>query len=390
MSTSPLPKELGAVTIPKFLSPSRFGELMNCRLSVLAPAQSTGVLPTSPVSVLGSVLHHVVREVGEGRWGDAPTASTAFGRVLAQALSDQPPTPVPLDVAVGRQRWHTRIARARAWAIQDAPERGTGEPRRLGSFNAKAEAPVHPRVDIGHEAWIVWPDGRLRGRADRVESHREKIRVTENKSGAIYDRNGSLVEGIAVQVGLYALAIESLTSKQVETVVRQDAAVVVPWDDAARKRIRGLLDQQLAGLQEAAVLGASDLATPGASCRRCTFRTVCSKYLSEAPHLWLSPATSGRMPLDVWGTLRRLEEAPDAIRVELRDDVGRLVVVDELSRGWGLQDARIGDRIFFFDLEADEDRQHAERVQPSNFREGAPAKGSTRRRAYGLRVFRAT
>lgn len=381
---------MGAVAIPKFLSPSRFGDLMNCRLSVLAPAQTTGVLPTSPVSVLGSVLHHAVREVGEGRWGDAPTASTAFARVLAQALSDLAPTPVPIDVAVGRQRWHTRLARARAWAIQDAPERGSGEPRRLGSSSATAEAPVDPRVDIGHEAWIVWPNGRLRGRADRVESHREKIRVTENKSGAIYDRNGALVEGIAIQVGLYALAIESLTSAQVETVVRQDAPVVVPWDDAARARIRGLLDHQLAGLPEAAVLDASDLATPGSLCRRCTFRAVCSRYLNEAPQLWLSPATSGRMPLDAWGTLRKLDETADAIRVELRDDVGRLVVVDELSRGWGMQDSRIGDRIFFFGLEADQDRQHAERVQPTNFREGAPTKGSTRRRAYGLRVFRAT
>jgi len=257
-------------------------------------------------------------------------------------------------------------------------------------FRGTVEPPTDPRVDVGHEAWIVWPDGRLRGRADRVESHREKFRVTENKSGAIYDRDGALVEGIAVQVGLYALSIESLTSAQVETVVRQDAPVVVPWDDAARARIRGLLDQQLAALPEAALIDASDLATPGASCRRCSFRAVCSKYLNEAPQLWLSPATSGRMPLDAWGTLRKLEETPDAIRVELRDDVGRLVVVDELSRAWGLQDSRIGDRLFFFGLEADQDRQHAERVQPSNFREGALMKGSARRRAYGLRVFRTT
>jgi hypothetical protein len=348
------------------------------------------VLPTSPVSVLGSVLHHVVREVGEGRWGDALTPGTAFARVLARALSDLAPSSVPFDVAVGRQRWHTRLARARAWAIQDAPERGSGEPRGLRSFSASAQAPVDPRVDIGHEAWIVWPEGRLRGRADRVESHPGRFRVTENKTGGLFDSDGTLIEGIAVQVGLYALAIESLTSAQVETVVRQDAPVVVPWDDAARTRIRVLLDQQLAELPEAAVLAASELATPGTSCRRCTFRSTCSKYLSEAPQLWLSPTTSGRMPLDAWGTLEKLEETPDAIRVELRDDVGRLVVVDELSREWGLQDSKIGDRIFFFGLEADQDRQHAERVQPSNFREGAPTKGSTRRRAYGLRVFRAT
>lgn len=40
MSTPVVPEPLGAVTVPKFLSPSRFGELMNCRLSVLAPAQT--------------------------------------------------------------------------------------------------------------------------------------------------------------------------------------------------------------------------------------------------------------------------------------------------------------------------------------------------------------
>ncbi len=387
MIAVPLPSPLGAVRIPKFLSPSRFGDLRKCRLSVLAPADAAS-LPTAPEALLGTVLHHVVTEVGEGRWGDADTPTRAFDTILAAVLSTLEPMAVPLEASVGRQRWFTRVARARSWALQDAPSVGSGESRMLRSPSPATDGPSEARVDVGYEAWIVWPSGRLRGRADRVEVRGDGLRVIENKSGAIYDRTGDLVEGIGLQVGLYALAIEAVAQVRVETVIRQDEAVNVTWDASTRASVRELLEQTLAELPEAALVEAVGLASPGPQCRRCRLRPACIRYLTEAPKLWNDEQTSGRMPLDVWGEIRNIRELSEGVRVELRDDAGRFVVVAGISPEWRVQDLPLGDHVYFFDLETDQARQHTERVQPSNLREAPPSTSSSRRRAFGLRVFR--
>ena len=383
-----LPQAVGAVHIPLFLSPSRFGDLLSCKLSVLSPADAVEQLPVSPLALLGTVLHHVVREVSDGNWGDSSTANMAFDTILEAALMALEPQPVPLQKSVGLQRWFTRVARARSWALADAPAASTGVPRMLQVL-AGSEGPAQLRVDVGHEAWIVWPDGRLRGRADRVDAREGGgFRVVENKSGKIRDRTGGLLESIGIQVGLYALAIEAVTRASVETVVRGDEAVIVPWDASARKSIREMLDRILAELPADTWMNAAVLASPGPHCKRCRLRPACGNYLAGAASLWVDQATMGRMPLDVWGEVQRVDETGEVGRVELRDDTGRVVVVSGLSVAREVHNLKRGDRIFFFDLETDQDRQHTERIQPSNFRELPPNTSSSRRRAFGLRLFR--
>lgn len=390
MNAPLLPSPVGAVRVPKFLSPSRFGALLTCKLSVLAPPDGvSGSLPVAPVALLGTLLDHVVTEVGEGRWGDAQTASQAFDAILGTVVSELEPQSVSLPTSVGRQRWFTRVARARAWALHDAPSVGCGEPHsRVRSPTRTIAGPSDPRVDIGHEAWIVWPSGRLRGRADRVERRTGGLRVVENKSGAIHDRTGALIDRIGLQVGLYALAIESVTQLAVETVVRGDEIVAVAWDARTRENVRDLLEQTLAALPEGSLLEAETLASAGPHCRSCRLRPACTRYLTEAAQLWIDERTSGKMPLDVWGEVRSVNETPEGVRAELRDDAGRFVVVSGISPDWRIQDLQRGDRVYYFDLETDQERQHTEKVQPSNFRDAPPAANSNRRRAFGLRVLR--
>ena len=178
----PLPLELSCVVIPRFLSPSHFEALKKCRLSVVAPDSLAGTLPVAPDAVLGTALHHVAHEVAEGRWGKASSPAEAFDAVLAKTIAALEPGDAPLDVAVGRQRWFTRVARARAWAIEDAPTESRGEPQPARPHRGRGKGgPTEARADLGHEAWIVWPDGRLRGRADLVELSARGRRVIENK-----------------------------------------------------------------------------------------------------------------------------------------------------------------------------------------------------------------
>jgi hypothetical protein len=384
---TPLPIALARVSVPRFLSPSRFDDLRKCRLWVLSSDGIPGALPAAPVAVLGTLLHHAAREVAEGRWGESRGPREAFDAVLTEAVFGLQPGRVPLDVAVGRQRWFTRVARARSWAVEDAPSAGSGNPRALSGRATGTHGPTEARADIGYEAWIVWPEGRLRGRADVVESTRRGRRIVENKSGRAFDWNGDLVEGIGVQLGLYALATEAVVGGVVETVLRGDERVTIPWDAGTRERVRALLEETLAELPAGEEMPAASLASPGPHCGRCSLRPTCGAYLAAAS-LWTREETSGRMPLDVWGELIRSESSERGVRAELRDDAGRFVVVSGLSPDWGIQTCAPGSRLYFFDLEADEDRQHAERIQAANLVERSAHSGSNRRSAFQLRVFR--
>ena len=383
---TPLPSAVSAAVIPMFLSPSRFDDLAKCRLSVLAPAGVPGTLPVAPSALLGTLLHHVAREVAEGRWGQSTSPRAAFDAILGQAVAGLPLESVPLDQAVGRQRWFARMARARLWALEDAPSESLGDPRPLRQTAGAIGGPTEARADLGHEAWIVWPDGRLRGRADLVEPIPGGRRVVENKSGRTDDREGSLLDGIGLQVGLYALAIENVAGGSVQTVIRGDERIAIPWDATTRQRIRAHLEHTLAELPAGKEIRADALASPGPHCARCRLRPACRSYLGAAG-LWTTERTAGRMPLDVWGELLRSTVTERGVRVELRDAVGRLAVITGLSPDWNVQRCASGTRLYFFDLETDEDRQHAERVQPTNFRERPPRAGSPRRPAFRLRVY---
>ena len=55
----PLPERLTSVEVPRFLSPSRFRDLLGCKLSVLAEREARVRLPLSPEAVFGLILHHL-------------------------------------------------------------------------------------------------------------------------------------------------------------------------------------------------------------------------------------------------------------------------------------------------------------------------------------------
>jgi len=379
-----LPNAIEEVAVPAFLSPSRVADMLRCKLSVLA-SDVPGELPESVVADLGASMHHVVGEVSEGRWRTANTAAAAFAEILAAALLMFASTPTPLRVAVGRQLWAARIFRARGWALQDAPLASIGNTQPLRS-DIRSEGPSDARVDTGSEAWIVWPSRRLRGRADRVQRVGARLRILENKSGQVFDQHGELLEGIGLQVGLYALAAEAIAGLEAEPVVRGAQTVVIPWDDKARQRVTAVLEELLAALPAGAPLSASAVASAGPHCRGCRLRSVCTTYLNDAPQMWLDAASSGRMPLDTWGEIIRTSDTAADVRLELRDAANRFVVVSGLSHDWDIQSLKAGDKVHLFNLETDQDRQHAERVQPANFREKTNASSS--HSAFQLKVFR--
>ena len=111
---APLPTRLSSVEVPRFLSPSRFRDLLGCKLSVLAePGGSRPVAP-SPQAVFGLILHHLRREWVEGRYRPEPSVSEAVSKSLKtmarQAdtqlqLREETARLVPLREALGWWAW---------------------------------------------------------------------------------------------------------------------------------------------------------------------------------------------------------------------------------------------------------------------------------------------
>ena len=114
-------------------------------------------------------------------------------------------------------------------------------------------------------------------------------------------------------------------------------------------------------------------------------------YLDMAPRWW--PNRSGHprpLPLDVWGTVRSLRRDDKGVTVGLEDPAGREVRIGGVDPERGLSDAREGDTLYLFELEATEPRiHHGARIHPRNFREVPPDGGLRLQRARGLQVYRA-
>lgn len=395
MTWGPLPDVLASVEVPTYFHPSTFRQLSVCRLSVLAPATARDHLPPRPLALLGTLLHHCMGEVGEGRWGAEIDPKAAFDRILEQATGDVEvalaargwPRLTPLAAAVGAQRWAERARRARRWAVRDAAVRSNGPPRPMVAFRPVVQPAGSESafVGSGREARIVWPAGRIRGQADRLDRPAGgPVRIVEFKTGEI-EGKGAL-ESATLQVGLYALAVQAVIGGDVELLIEADEVVRIAWP-ATRPVVQRALEEALRDLPAGEVLASEALARVGPHCRNCDLRPVCGSYLRTAPELWGASGTGGQMPLDVWGTVIRVGPPGGLLRVEILDASGSLVVVDRVRLEAGSSPPTVGATVHFFDLATDEAPMHAERTRPSNLRDEPRAGASVRRPAWGFQAF---
>ncbi|MDI1480406.1 PD-(D/E)XK nuclease family protein [Polyangium sp. y55x31] len=398
-----LPPPLERVVIPSFFSPSRFGALLRCKLSVLGESNAAALLPPVPLAILGTIVHHVRRELSEGRWDEKLEREAAVDLLLheatqqvdAQLLRDvRTRAFAPLRQAIGRREWDIRASRLQRWASRMTLH-GMGRPSlRLGGLlerPADGGADEPGRVETGDEAWLVAPSLRLRGRSDRIEETTPgTLDIVDFKSGKLQDDDGQLLPDATLQVRLYAIVVEEIGSKAVRLFLEGDERHRVPWNDTARRETRVLLETVTAALPRAQSLPAQGLAEPGRQCRECRLRPSCPRYSEWAPTAWTRPQPPGdEPPLDVWGSVESVTDGPNGHRVELRDASGRLAIVDGLSESRGMAAVTPSETVHFFDLQRTEDRKaHGRVTHPLNFHEHPPDGGRRLTRARGLQVFR--
>jgi hypothetical protein len=297
---------------------------------------------------------------------------------------------------VGRVRWNTRLFELRKWAerLDVKPGREAQHPLDQVEGETPFEEPGEnaARLDVGPEAWVVCPTWRLLGRVDEVaEAEDGALELSDFKSGVIVDDEGELLEHHAVQVRLYALAVEALApGRPVRIYLDGAERLQVPWTADVRASCAEEVGEILSRFRTGAVLAANDLAQPGTWCRSCRLRPGCSAYLEAAPTWWLNRGDAPRpLPWDVWGVIETARRDDGTLTLEIRDAAERAVRVEGLDVRRGIGALNAGDRVYLFDLKPTEPTiHHGARLQPRNFHEFPPDGGLRLERARALQVFR--
>ena len=392
-----LPARLSSVEVPRFLSPSRFSDLLGCKLSVLAEREAHVQLPPSPQAVFGLILHHLRREWVEGRYGPESSVSDSLETMARQAdtqlqMREETARLVPLREALGWWAWARGAQRLQQWTLRTLPRRLRSRARSLPKIlDSPERGPERTEKDLqtGQEAWIVSPRWRLRGRADQVvKVTGGQYEIVDFKSGRLQDDKGSLLPESTMQVRLYALAAEESTNSPIRLFLEGGERHQVLWSRHERQETISLLQGVLSDLPQGVRVSAPELAMPGRQCAVCRVRPQCQRYIDEAPELWRDLEIAGHLPLDTWGRIVSIRQHRTAQDIELKDPNGDLVIIRGLDTSRRVASLRPGDSIYLFGLERTEDRRsHGSVTRPRNFHEFPPDSGQRLRRARSLLVF---
>ena len=396
-----LPEPVEEVTIPDHFSPSTLSIATECPLRCVLSSGRISVprLPTHPAAERGSVFHKLLDSAGKGSIQRVASARDSVEAELERLLihthaklAQNPDTAHFADLrsTLSIVEWHNktrdmlltaeRLLEMAPLLLHQAHTRGSGPV----DFNDLNEAGSYHEVNIKSDQL------RLSGRMDLVELEGHKrVAVSDYKTGRVLDRRGDVQEHIALQLRLYALAVErSDPSADVEIYVTEGASRRrVDWNPDVRSRTEETLQSILDELPARATSKSEDLARPGPWCASCRFRFVCRGYLSFAPPTWLTGCESGPLPLDIWGRSRGCQRTISGLALDVTDAANRNVRIQRIDLRHGTtDDFVVGRDIYLFGLATiQRSHHHARHFHPRNFFELPGDRLGTR--AWSLAVY---
>ena len=307
------------------LSPSRYTEMRCCLLrEVWTAADNESLLPPSPLAVLGTVIHELLRSAGRGELegeGNGKIERTWLDLVaLAEKkmeLSAMQRHQVPLSRSIPDYEVKKLRACHRAAEIARVAIRWQGSRYKQGTKY------------IGFEVWVESPDGQIGGYIDRATMTPEGVILSDYKSGAVFNssRNspsGGIRQTYREQLLLYAALFQlncGVWPIRLEVVPLQGQPITIPFDTGEAQRIfkdaSTFLYEANQRIEEVKNRHKEiiELATPRvANCMLCLFRPMCRAY-------WLARTqeVQGKWPTDVRGTvieMTRQHNGKVCIRIE--------------------------------------------------------------------------
>jgi RecB family exonuclease len=335
--------------VPEYFSPSALGSSGNCRLRLVMSSTTdtewTERLVSGPEAAVGTLLHRVLERAGHRT---ATSPEQIFLDEYARAVDEIRRDPRRAHFAeLASTKSLSEWTRLRAWVLARAAHE-------TAKIIARGTNAVRFRPITGSEIFLTSSELRLRGKADRIRQLGPRtFEVRDFKTGATLDDEGKIKESIALQLQAYGLLLmEHGAADTVRLIVDDGEAREVPFDLDSSKAAKKAILRITGSMPAAGPTSAEELATPGAACWGCPVRHVCSAYRENAPKWWKRyPPEIDRLSSDVWGTVSDVF-GNDSIDIVLRDDAGRRVRVDGLGARHGLENSVVGQRLWFFGLEA--------------------------------------
>ncbi len=299
------------------VSPSRFALLEQCRLrEIWSNAWHPPLLPQSPAARLGSVIHSILQEAGEGNFpaGNRSTIEARWDVLVEQTEREMRSSWLERSLVPLRQRvrqYQVRRIRTVRKALELA-ERACPQDRLPPTQTVRLAAPLTERYEVPVQS----RDGLIAGRIDILRETPAGTVIADYKTGHILEQDPeSGVQAVSAtyqtQLKLYAaLYADTFGSWPVglEIIPLQGGPIEIPFTPSESSAI---LRQAATGLQEtnariaelgapvSPVAAAEALASPRPSiCRTCLFRPLCPAYRR------IRDAETGTgWPEDIWGTV---------------------------------------------------------------------------------------
>lgn len=344
------------------ISPSRFVGLQNCALrEAWAANRAPQLLPSSPAAHLGSVIHSLLQEAGEGKF-PVPRDRHIEQRwsELIRVAEDEMSTSwlerhlVPLATAIPQFEVRRIQAWRRALEISSDAVRTPAPPE---------SPPVRPTY--GFEFPVTSRDGLVQGRIDAVIPSEQGPVIQDFKSGAVLDYKSDqqfvIKETYVVQLRLYAALYASTIGTwpvRIELVPISGPAEPVSFEssscidllDKARSTLTDtnkIIEQN----SDSAHSLALRLGSPSpVVCAYCLYRPGCAAYL---PACRASPSNLP-WPADIWGTLEGVSSLSNSklmATIRTADGMVRIrALASRPSRHPALSLVERGDRLALFGL----------------------------------------
>jgi len=355
----------------KRVSPSRFLSLKECALrEIWTASKQPPLLPPSPAARLGSIIHRLLEEAGEGILGDGDPAHVEGEWLkLADNVEQEmgkswlEKSLVPLSKTVP----HYEVRRIRA--CKKAAE--------IAKEVTRSHQPSGTQAVNRFESWVETPDGLVGGSIDQVQETRNGTILRDFKSGHVMDKEAQTVEPevkeeYKLQLKLYAALFASKYGRwprKLQVVPLQGPERDVSFEPAGCNKI---LDEAISSLKQlneqigevsrshSVTKAVLKFATPiSSNCRFCGFRPGCEAYhlAKEA-----SP-TDPNWARDVWGVIgdfKILENQKIGLGLEVKGypyKVARIRgITANTERHPALQYMRKGDQVAIYNLKGNVER----------------------------------
>lgn len=278
----------------KAVSPSAFGDLIECQLRVAFKQQADGAAPKTDAQIIGDALHAALASFIESREFEQPDVLDLASARFAAQLEQQAP---------GHEVRGARPAAARLVKLV----------RRILELLEEAG----PEAVTLSETYLQARDDQLHGVVDLIIESDRLHAIVDYKTGRATDGDGAVSEDFQMQVQFYAVLEEGRSGSWPERgVLLRFGGPPIPID-VDPGQCAATADRAVDTLAAYNALeGTVPPASPGEDiCRFCPFAPVCPAFWEALAPSWAHGAVRGRV---VW----LQTSATGGLTVELEDASG--------------------------------------------------------------------